>query len=188
MAGAGIQKPIRFGRFILDPADERLIAPEGPVHIGNKAYRVLSELIAARGQLLTKDTLFETVWDGTIVSESALTSVIKELRRALGDESKAPRFIASAYGRGYRFIAEVSEDFEPVSAPAPPVRDVAEGLKLPSKPSIAVVRFTALGDDIEDWVADGMVEDTAVARPRFNTLFVTAASSSLTFRTPERDH
>ena len=188
MAGLALQKPIRFGRFLLDPADERLVAPEGPVHIGNKAYRVLSELIAARGQLLTKDTLFETVWDGTIVSESALTSVIKELRRALGDESKAPRFIASAYGRGYRFIAEVSEDIEPVSAPAVPVRDVAEGLKLPSKPSIAVVRFTALGDDIEDWFADGIVEEIAVALTRFNTLFVIAASSSLTFRTPERDH
>lgn len=188
MAGAVIQKPIRFGRFLLDPADERLIAPEGPVHIGNKAYRVLTELIAARGHLLTKDALFESVWDGTIVSESALTSVIKELRRALGDESRAPRFIESAYGRGYRFIAEVSDAVEPVSAPAAPARGAAEGLVLPTKPSIAVVRFAALGDDVEDWFADGIVEEIAVALTRFTTLFVIAASSSLTFTGPERDH
>jgi TolB-like protein len=181
-------KPVRFGRFLLDPADERLIAPEGPVHIGNKAFRVLSELIAARGQLLTKDSLFESVWDGTIVSESALTSVIKELRRALGDESRAPSFIASAYGRGYRFIAELSDPGEADAPPAPaPVRE-AKTLELPDKPSIAVVRFTALGDDVEDWFADGIVEEIVVALTRFNTLFVIAASSSLTFSAPDRDH
>ncbi|MGZ8282509.1 MAG: winged helix-turn-helix domain-containing protein [Allosphingosinicella sp.] len=59
------------------------------------------------GRLVTKDALFSTVWDGTIVSESALTSAIKELRRALGDESRTPRYIESVYGRGYRLIAPV---------------------------------------------------------------------------------
>jgi len=179
-------KPVRFGRFLLDPADERLIAPEGPIHLGNKAFRVLSELIAARGQLLTKDALFESVWDGTIVSESALTSVIKELRRALGDESRAPRFIASAYGRGYRFIAELSD--ATIGGPATVPVGEAKTLELPDKPSIAVVRFTALGDNVEDWFADGIVEEIVVALTRFNHLFVIAASSSLTFAAPERDH
>lgn len=95
-----------FENFTLDRIDERLLGPDGPVHLGNKAFRVLEALIDAGGQLLTKDALFETVWQGTIVSDSALTSVIKELRRALGDESRQPRFIESVYGRGYRFIAD----------------------------------------------------------------------------------
>jgi hypothetical protein len=50
------------------------------------------------------------VWDGTIVSESALTSVVKELRRALGDDARAPRYIESVYGRGYRLLSHVVED------------------------------------------------------------------------------
>jgi DNA-binding winged helix-turn-helix (wHTH) protein/tetratricopeptide (TPR) repeat protein len=105
----------RFGDFELDPADMRLAGPAGPIRVGHKALRVLETLILGQGRLVTKDELFETVWDGTIVSESALTSVIKELRRALGEESKRPRFIESVYGQGYRFIAPA----EVLSVPGP---------------------------------------------------------------------
>jgi len=103
-----MQDCLTFGDFTLDRADERLLGPQGPVRLGNKAYRVLLLLAEQEGRLLTKDALFSSVWDGTIVSESALTSVIKELRRALGDESRTPRYIESIYGRGYRLLPEVS--------------------------------------------------------------------------------
>lgn len=175
---------LRFDRFTLDRRDERLIGPEGPIRIGNKAYRVLGALLDARGQLLTKDVLFESVWDGTIVSESALTSVIKELRRALGDDPKKPRFIESAYGRGYRFLAPVL-DPEPAEPEGPAARP-APHLELPPQPSIAVLPFT-FGADVEDWFADGLVEEIVIGLTRFHLLFVIAASSSLTFRDTERD-
>ena len=112
-AGAKEQKmpsdetQLAFGDFRIDRADERVIGPDGPVKLGNKAYRVLLSLAEQDGKLLTKDALFSTVWDGTIVSESALTSAIKELRRALGDESRTPRYIESVYGRGYRLLTPV---------------------------------------------------------------------------------
>ena len=105
--GTDLKSDLSFGDFRLDRADERLWGPDGPVKLGNKAYRVLSLLAEHEGRLLTKEALFSSVWDGTIVSESALTSVIKELRRALGDESRTPRFIESVYGRGYRFIEPI---------------------------------------------------------------------------------
>lgn len=98
---------LHFGDFTLVRADERLIGPAGPVKLGRKAFRVLLMLAERDGQLLTKDALFASVWDGTIVSESALTSVIKELRRALDDPSVDPRYIESVYGRGYRLRAPV---------------------------------------------------------------------------------
>ena len=63
---------------------------------------------SARRQAGQKEELFSSVWDGTIVSEAALTSAVKELRRA-SRRHQTPRFIESVYGRGYRFIAEVSE-------------------------------------------------------------------------------
>lgn len=113
-----------FGEFVLDRADERLVGPSGVVRIGNKAFRVLALLVEQQGRLITKDALFSSVWDGTLVSESSLTSVVKELRRALGDESRAPRYIESVYGRGYRFIAPVRlEGAAPaVADPTPPPR------------------------------------------------------------------
>ncbi len=109
MRAESIRTPVyRFEQFSLDPADERLSGPGGPVRIGNKAFRVLLMLIEQQGRLLTKEALFSSVWDGTIVSESALTSVIKELRRALDDNDRPPRLIEAVYGRGYRFLAPVS--------------------------------------------------------------------------------
>lgn len=103
-----VAEVVSFGEFVLDAAEARLLGPSGPVHLGPKAFRVLEALVARSGNLLTKDSLFETVWDGTTVSESALTAVIKELRRALRDEARSPRFIENVYGRGYRFIAPVT--------------------------------------------------------------------------------
>lgn len=100
---------VSVGEYIVDRTDERLIGPSGPVKLGNKAFRVFLALLDQPGQLLTKDVLFTSVWDGMIVSESALTSTIKELRRALGDGPKNPSYIESVYGRGYRLIAEVAE-------------------------------------------------------------------------------
>src|SRR6187455_1138187 len=79
---------LAFGDFVIDRADERVLGPDGPLRLGHKAYRVLLALAEQDGRLLTKDALFSSVWDGTIVSESSLTSAIRELRRALGDESR----------------------------------------------------------------------------------------------------
>src|SRR5688500_1403413 len=98
---------LAVGDFVIDRADERVLGPDGPLKLGNKAYRVLLSLAEQDGKLLTKDALFSSVWDGTIVSESALTSAIKELRRALGDESRTPKYIESVYGRGYRLLTPV---------------------------------------------------------------------------------
>jgi DNA-binding winged helix-turn-helix (wHTH) protein/Flp pilus assembly protein TadD len=134
---------LRFGEFTIDLADERLLGPGGPIKIGHKAYRVLLALIEQDGRLLTKEALFSSVWDGTVVSESALTSVIKELRRALGDGSRSPRFIESVYGRGYRFLASVD-----TAAAAPPVevnptsiseRRFPAGVRTKTTPPIVIV-------------------------------------------------
>ncbi len=121
---------LAFGEFTLDVADERLRGPAGPVKLGHKAYLLLVQLVRSEGRLVTKEELFSTVWDGTIVSEAALTSAVKELRRALGDESRTPRFIESVYGRGYRFLGDVriaAPAAAPKPAPAPRAAEPAGG-------------------------------------------------------------
>jgi predicted ATPase/DNA-binding winged helix-turn-helix (wHTH) protein len=124
-----MQDCLSFGDFTIDRGDERLLGPQGPVRLGNKAFRVLLQLAQQEGRLLTKDALFSSVWDGTIVGESALTSVIKELRRALGDESRTPRYIESIYGRGYRLLPEVRHGPGPAVRAEPEAGEPAPGAR-----------------------------------------------------------
>lgn len=139
---------LSFGEFVIDRGDERLIGPDGPLRLGNKAFQVLRMLVEQNGRLLTKDALFSSVWDGTIVGESSLTSVIKEIRRALRDESRTPRYIESVYGRGYRFIAPVRSESEadPPSSGAPrqsadPPRAARSASQPGQPPLVLVSRF-----------------------------------------------
>ncbi|MBX7458248.1 winged helix-turn-helix domain-containing protein [Qipengyuania sp. 1NDH17] len=202
--GIAAEQRVQFDRYLLDREDERVVGPQGPVHLGHKAYQVLEALIECDGKLLTKDTLFETVWDGTHVSESALTSVIKELRRALGDTPRNSHIIESVYGRGYRLVApirQVAAEEEPLKATELVVEDAPvarmgtrpweiSGLQesriprelpesLSSKPSIAVVPFQQVGEKTEPWFPDAVADEITVALARFGEFFVLSSVTSL---------
>ena len=105
-----------FDSFRLDLLDERLWEGEKSVRIGHKALLVLEHLLNRSGQLVTKDELLSTVWTNIAVSEAVLTTAVREIRRALGDKPRIPRFIETVHGRGYRFIGQVTETA--VSGPA----------------------------------------------------------------------
>ena len=97
-----------FGSFRLDLRDERLWRGQETVSLKAKAFAVLRCLVTNTGQLMTKDALFAAVWPATVVSESVLTVAIRQLRLALGDHARTPRYIETVHGRGYRFIAPVT--------------------------------------------------------------------------------
>jgi DNA-binding winged helix-turn-helix (wHTH) protein/tetratricopeptide (TPR) repeat protein len=80
-----------------------------------KAFAVLQYLVAHASQLVTKEALLAAVWPEMAVSEAVLKVCLSEIRKALGDTVKTPRYIATVYRRGYRFIAPVTEA-EPVAA------------------------------------------------------------------------
>ncbi len=98
---------VQFGDFELDEADARLARAGQPVALAPKAFAVLCALARQSGQLMTKSALLDAVWGHHHVSESVLKTLISELRDALSDEPKRPRYIETASRRGYRFIAEV---------------------------------------------------------------------------------
>lgn len=75
-----------------------------------KALSVVEYLIANTGKIATKDALLDTVWANEDVSEYALTSIIRDLRRVLGDSTKNPRYIETVHRRGYRWIGNVSHE------------------------------------------------------------------------------
>ena len=95
---------VAFGPFVLDRATQTLTGEDGPIHIGRNAHKVIDHLVAADGSLVPKDDLILAVWQKTAVSDSALSSTIKELRRALGDDARDPVYIENVYGRGYRLL------------------------------------------------------------------------------------
>lgn len=97
-----------FGECILD-TDTRQVSRAGRlVHLGPKAYDLLHALLETRPKVLTKIDLFERVWPGTSVSESSLSTVVAELRDALGDPAREARYIRTVYGVGYGFVARVT--------------------------------------------------------------------------------
>src|SRR5262245_22373374 len=102
-------RKLSFDRFILDPANASLTLDGNTVPVTPKAFELLCCLVGRAGQLLTKDELFAAVWPRRFVSESVLKDNISDLRQALGDQTKAPRYIDTVARRGYRFIAETKE-------------------------------------------------------------------------------
>ncbi len=95
----------RLGEWQVQPRLGRLSGPEGEVHLQPKAMQVLVCLARRSPDLVTKEELFRDVWQGVFVSDEALTYVIWELRKALGDDAKRPRFIETVPKKGYRLIA-----------------------------------------------------------------------------------
>jgi predicted ATPase len=81
-----------------------------------RAFAVLRHLVEHHGRLITKEELYTTVWRDAIVSDAALASGIRDLRRALGDSSEAPRYIQTVHRRGFRFIGPVVRPAAFVSA------------------------------------------------------------------------
>lgn len=83
-----------------------------------RAFAVLRHLVDHAGRLITKEELLTRVWRDAIVSDAALTTCIRDLRRALGDSSDTPRYIETVHRRGFRFIGPVAQPTPPRSARA----------------------------------------------------------------------
>src|SRR5688572_17520361 len=112
---------IRFDDFELDEKGARLIRGGQPLTLPPKAFGVLCALARRAGELLSKDALLDEVWGHQFVSESVLKTTISELRAALADDARQPRYIETAARRGYRFIAATQDGRASVPRPAVPV-------------------------------------------------------------------
>lgn len=98
----------QFGDFTLDPADRQLRRDGAPVAVSSRYLDALILLVREEGRLVTKARFMDEVWDGTPVTDEALTQCIRTLRRLLGDDAARPRFIATEPRHGYRFVAPVA--------------------------------------------------------------------------------
>ena len=98
-------KRITFESFQLEPENGRLWSGEEEVALRPKSFAVLRYLLEHQGRLVTKEELLKTLWAGTVVSDGVLKVCVREIRKALGETAKEPRFIETVPRKGYRFIA-----------------------------------------------------------------------------------
>jgi TolB-like protein len=169
-----------FESFALDADRRELRRGDDLVPVEPKAFDLMVHLIANRERVVSKDDLIAAIWNGRIVSDSALTTCINVARSAIGDSGGAQRLIKTLPRKGFRFVGVVREEERPggvavTSAPSAP--------RLPDKPSIAVLPFANLsGDPEQDYFTDGIVEDIITGLCRMGWLFVIARNSSFTYK------
>jgi DNA-binding winged helix-turn-helix (wHTH) protein/tetratricopeptide (TPR) repeat protein len=106
---------ISFPPFLLDPVNEQLWRGKRLVALKPKTFAVLRHLVERPQRLVTKEDLLDALWGDVQVGEAVLKTHLREIRQALGDNVRAPRFIETVHRRGYRFIAGVQQ----ASGPAP---------------------------------------------------------------------
>lgn len=120
-----------FDDVHVDPRAFRVWKAGRPVALEPKAFEVLLFLVENPGRLVEKKELLERVWPDTVVTESAMTRVIADLRKALGDPAREARYIETVPTRGYRFIAEVRKAPDDAAIPqAPPGLEPASASRL----------------------------------------------------------
>ncbi len=132
---------IRFPPFLLDLAAGTLLHDAEVVHLRPRTWDVLCHLAGRPGLLVTKDELLDAVWSDAVVTEGTLTNSIRELRAALGDDARQPRFIETVHRRGFRFVADVGsssgddarvlserKNDDPAAAPRAARRDAGGGV------------------------------------------------------------
>jgi adenylate cyclase len=170
---------LRFERCVLDEDRFELRRDGDVVALEPRALRTLQHLVDGRGRVVTKNELLDSVWGDRFVSESALTTQIKALRRALGDTGRDQAIIKTVHGVGYRFVPEVQET---ASTPADDVSDDAAGsvgddrpteLTHRDNPVVAVLPFENLGQDRStEHLAGGLTSDVVTALSKHRWLRV----------------
>ncbi len=174
-----------FENCVLD-TDRRELSRGGvPISIAPQVFDLLVYLIGNRERVVSKDDLIDAVWEGRIVSDSALTTRMNMARGAIGDSGEEQRLIKTLLRKGFRFVGAVREQagLAGTAAPGTAAQGEEAPLALPDRPSIAVLPFSNLSGDAEQqYFADGLVEDIITALSRFRGLFVIARNSSFTYK------
>ncbi len=162
--------------FRFDLTDGRLWQGERPIQIGSKATQLLNLLVKNPNHLMTKDTILEEIWSDVTVTEGLVKEYVHDLRNALGDDPKKPKFIETVHGQGYRYLGGI----ELIGA--------VERREQTNRPSIAVLPFANLSvNPEEDYFADGLSEEIITALTFVPWLFVIARNSSFRYRDQQSD-
>ena len=129
-----VRMRVSFTSFELDTTTFELLQDGQAVALEPQVFDVLVHLVTHRDRVVTKEELLDEVWGDRFVSESALTSRIKDVRRALGDDGRRQEVVRTVHGRGYRFVAPVTVvEAAATGAPAGPQPSSPVASSLPAE-------------------------------------------------------
>ena len=164
----------RFSSFVVDTDRLELIGAAGPVPMQPQAFSLLVFLIENAERVVTKDEIFDEVWQGRIVGDGTLNARINAIRTALGDDGATQGVVKTMPRQGFRFVAELE--------PHNDAPEISIGQPINQK-SVGIMPFTDIGNDPEQgYFADGLTEDLITDLSKAHDLFVIARNTSFSYR------
>lgn len=163
-----------FSSFAVDTERLKLSGQFGPIPLQPQAFALLVFLIENADRVVSKDEIFDAVWQGRIVGDGTLNARINAVRTAVGDDGTRQEVVKTMPRQGFRFVATVQDAAVPATA--------AESDGVPAK-SIGVLPFTDIGNDPEQaYFADGLTEDLITDLSKLRDLFVIARNTTFSFK------
>jgi TolB-like protein/Tfp pilus assembly protein PilF len=172
----------RFAGFELDMDRFELRDRGVPVAVEPQVFALLALLVTNRERMVPKDEIHERIWSGRVVSEAALSSRIRSVRQAIGDDGNAQRLIRTVHGKGFRFVGDV---ITPTSREPSGMEHVptASGRQDKTRPVIAVLPFANLSDDAEqEYFSDAITTDIAANLSKYRWLDLVARNSTRDYK------
>jgi adenylate cyclase len=174
-------RKLRFDGWVLDPESGELERAGARIRLQDQPARVLQELIAHAGSVVTRGQLIALLWPkGVVDFDTSLNTVIRKLRGALADLAETPRYIETLPRRGYRFIGALDRDFGALSSNPPAhVASVVQRAQV----TVCVLPFENMsGDPEQEYFSDGITEDIITDLSKVSALSVISRNSAFEFK------
>ena len=169
-----------FDRYELDTERRELRRDSASVPIAPQVFDLLEHLIRHRERVVTKDELIGAIWGGRVITDSALTTRMNVVRRAIGDDGEQQRLIKTLIRKGFRFVGSLRDEWCK--------REASPGLSgsplaAPEHPAIAVLPFVNKSGELRgEFSVDALAEDLLTELARLRWLIVVARNASFTYR------
>ncbi len=151
-----------FENCELDASRDELLRDGQPVPMEPQVFDLIKLLVTSGGRVVSREEIFESIWGNRIVSDAALSSRIKDARKAIGDDGTQQRFIRTIQRRGLRFVADTCELD---SARTPDVSTALPGAAAEESafPGVAIFPIVELEDSRGDFFAEGLTDELTAA-------------------------
>ena len=172
-----------LGEWLVQPSLNRLFDGTRTIQLEPRTMDVLAHLACRAGRVVPREEIIVAVWQRQFVADATLSHAVAELRRALGDDARQPRFIETISKRGYRVVASVRAAVG--SRESVPASSAAEsGAREPAvPPSVAVLPFVDMSAaHDQEYLCDGVAEEIINALAQLDGLKVAARTSGFAFK------